>query len=345
MMHPHTMFLAVALAAAASAQDTVKISLGIRETAAGSGTFTNIGDNGGSSGGIEWVNRDGQTLKLDGTWQQFTFTLATDPLIAFAGTTANGMLDGAFGVIEHIRILNDTGITEPMAIWIDDVANTLTGPVTTTFGTFENYPQGTEVMFQEPSFSGSTSANLVAGSTAGVDNFFTGRMAVYKTRFQFVDNTPTRWLRLTTFNATNQPNPLIRFDQGSVVTFWLKGAICQENLGSQGPGTAVAELCGVGLNANERSTYTVIGAPPGAQGALGISRSGQMDLKLFGGTVVSGAGLITTIPLFVGRSGTLSFNVPGSPVMTDFVLQSVFIDSSLPSGVAFTNAMRARFGQ
>ena len=345
MITSRTMFLVLALATAVSAQNTVKVSIGIRETAAGTGTFTNIGDNGGSSGGIEWVNRDAQTLTLDGTWQQFKFTLATDPLTAFAGATANGMLDGAFGVLEHIRILNDAGVTEPIAIWIDDVANTLTGPVTTTFGTFETHPQGTEVMFQEPAFSGSTAANLVAGSSAGVDNFFHGRSPSYKTRFQFIDNTPTRWLRLTTFNTAIQPNPLIRFDQGSVVTFWLRGAICQEDLGSQGPGTAVADLCGVGLNAGESSTYTVHGAPPGAQGALGISKPGQPNLMLLGGTVVSGMGLITTIPLVADRAGTLSFRVPGSASMVGFVLQSVFLDTSLPLGIAFTNAMHARFGQ
>src|SRR5690606_29366628 len=98
MLKPCSMLLALGLASTASAQ--LAISIGIRETAAGGGSFTSIGADGGSLGGIEWVNRDAQTLVLDGTWQQFTFNIATDPLTGFAGTTANSVLDGAFGVLE-----------------------------------------------------------------------------------------------------------------------------------------------------------------------------------------------------------------------------------------------------
>ena len=98
---------------------TVKISIGVRETGANGAIFTNIGDNGTAGGGIEWVNKDAQTLTLDGTWQQFTFDFATDPITAFAGSTANGVIDGLFGTLEHIRVLNDTGYTGPVTIWID----------------------------------------------------------------------------------------------------------------------------------------------------------------------------------------------------------------------------------
>jgi hypothetical protein len=38
-----------------------------------------------------------------------------------------------------------------------------------------------------------------------------------------VDNDPTRWVRLTSFNTLNVPNPIVRFDQSSVVSFWMKG--------------------------------------------------------------------------------------------------------------------------
>ena len=62
-----------ATALAANAQ-TFAISLGIRET----NTAAPIGGDGGTANGIEFVNLDGQTLTLDGTWQTFTFNFGTD---------------------------------------------------------------------------------------------------------------------------------------------------------------------------------------------------------------------------------------------------------------------------
>jgi len=216
----------LAVGAMADTFPTVQISLGIRET----GSTAAIGENGGTSGGIEFVNLDAQTLVLDGTWQLFTFNITTDPLTAFAGATANGVLDGVAGTIEHIRIRSN-GYDLPMTFWIDDVADTIISsipppphPVTTTFGTFEQYAVGTEVMFQEPSFSGSTAAFIKPGSSSLVanDEFYNGAQSD-KIIMQFVNNLPTNWCRLTTFNTPNMPNPTIRFDQGSVVTFWMKG--------------------------------------------------------------------------------------------------------------------------
>lgn len=216
---------ALVLAGVASAQ--LQISIGIRETGFAGSPEGNIGANGGATGGIEWVNLDGQTLVTDGTWQQFSFTLATATLTGFAGTSANGILEGNYGTIEHIRVRNALGETGPIQLWIDDFNNTITpagaGPIDNVFGTFEGYGDGTEVMFQEPNFSGSTSANLVAGGTAGVDNTTAhSGTGSYKFNFQFVDATTTRWARLTSFNVANQGNPVVRFDQSSVVTFWAK---------------------------------------------------------------------------------------------------------------------------
>jgi len=337
--------LALALSAAVHAQSTVQISIGIRETNAGGGTFSNIGGNGGSLGGIEWVNRDAQTLTLDGTWQQFTFTIATDPLTGFAGTTANGILDGTFGVFEHVRVLNAAGITEPIHLWIDDVVDTTMtgGPV--NFADFQGFATGTEVMFQEPSFSGSTSANLLTGSVSGVDNRVASRTSACRFDFQFIDNSPTRWVRLTTFNTPNLPNPLIRFDDQSVITFWMRGGTCQEDAGSQGPGTAIAEMCGTGLAAGEASVYYTAGAMPGAPGVLGLSLWGQPDLPIFGGNLVSGVGLAATLPISADGNGRFSLPVSGSGGVVDLALQSLFFDLSVPQNLAFTNAIRARFGQ
>ena len=117
------------IGAAARAQ-TFAVSIGVRET----NSAAPLGENGGTAGTIEWVNLDGLTLIPDGTWQQFTFNLTTDPITAFAGLTANSILDGTYGVLEQVRVLNDTGIVAPITLWIDDITNSTTTMSPVTFG-------------------------------------------------------------------------------------------------------------------------------------------------------------------------------------------------------------------
>jgi hypothetical protein len=236
--------------AASAVGDTVNISIGVRETNRSGGADNGIGGDGGANGGIEFINLDGLTLTLNGTWQQFSFDLGSANLngqvTAFAGATANSVLEGSYGTLEHIRIKSN-GNAEPLTLWIDDVVNTIdppgpAPPQSVLIGNgFEGFADGTEVMFQEPSFSGSTMANVLAGSTSGVDSsMFLNGAASYRVDFQFVDNDPTRWVRLTSFNTLNVPNPIVRFDQSSVVSFWMKGGDIPE------PSTLVLlGLCGL----------------------------------------------------------------------------------------------------
>ncbi|MEZ5163111.1 MAG: PEP-CTERM sorting domain-containing protein [Fimbriimonadaceae bacterium] len=208
------------LAVAAISSADLSISIGIRETGA-TGAY---GTNGGSSGGIEWVNLDGQTLVTDGTWQTFTFNFQSDALTAFAGATANGAYDGTTGTLEHIRILNSGGHTEAMTLWIDDITTTTAnGP--TVWGDFEAFGAGTEAVFQEASFSGSTSGNVLAGATSAVDDTVAATgLNSSRQDFQFVDGSTSRWIRLTTFNTPNQPNPIIDFADGSSLSFKMRSA-------------------------------------------------------------------------------------------------------------------------
>jgi hypothetical protein len=338
-----------ALASLAMAQaPTLQISIGVRETGFAGGTFNGTGTNGGASGGIEWVARDVQTLVLDGTWQQFTFNLTTDPILAFAGASANGVLDGTFGTLEHVRILNSTGITAPIQLWIDDIENTVTptggAPTTTPVQAFEGYTEAQEVTFQEPSFSGSTAANLFPGSTAGINNALPSRSSAYRMNFQFIDATPTRWVRMTTFNTPAGANPQIRFDDSSVLTFWMRGGECQQDAGFGGPGTARAEMCGSGLNGGESSIYSIGGAPIASPGLIFISLAGLPDLPFSGGTLVSGFGYQGSFAVFSDLDGRFNLPVAGSPIPIDLVVQTLFIDGSLPELLAFTNAVVARFG-
>jgi hypothetical protein len=234
--------LVVALVAGASAAPVLKVSIGVRETA----TTAPIGGNGGTGGtGIEWVNVDGQTLVLDGTWQQFTFNFATDPITAFTG---NGLLAGMgdpnnttpTGAFECIRFMtadeNTVGI--PISLYIDDVTHWYDPagpppPITTPFGTFEGYPtyppgDPNTVMFRHPYVSGSTGSFIetTPASYANVDNtVFHNGAASEAVSWQFKHAAPgdDPWLRLTTNNAKYIPNPAIRFDQGSTLSFWIMG--------------------------------------------------------------------------------------------------------------------------
>jgi hypothetical protein len=232
-------------AAVHAAPLTLQISLGIRET----GTAAPIGADGGSAGGIEWVNLDGQTFVADGTWQQFTFTPATDLLTAFAGATANGVLDTTRGTLEHIRF-KSTGDPGPWTIYIDDIVNTTSAGATLITG-FEGFAVGSEVMFQEPGFSGSTSGNIdLSTDTAGVSDDQAAGDLSYRIEFEFIDNDPSRWLRLTTFNiaAGFFPNPTIVLSEIGVpnpptISFWLMA----EGTPAQVPEPASAALLVMGL--------------------------------------------------------------------------------------------------
>jgi hypothetical protein len=214
------------IAVAASAQ--LQFSIGVRETGFAGGPDNGVGGNGGSSGGIEFIDLDAQNFTMDGTWQTFTWTFATATVTAFAGTSANSTLEGNYGVFEHLRIRNSGGVTSPITLWIDDITNDFTppggGPTSVNFGDFEGFAVGTEVIFQEPRFSGSTTANLMALPNTSVvtDSEAFGGVHSNQVDFQFVDALDTRWVRLTTFNTPNLPNPIVRFDGGSVLTMKIR---------------------------------------------------------------------------------------------------------------------------
>lgn len=229
-----TLFLAlVAVAGVSNAQ--LAISIGIRET----NTSAAIGSNGGTSlsqggsAGIEWVNLDGQNLNIDGTWQTFTFNFQADALTAFAGGTADGAYTGTRGTLESIRITNTNGAQGPMSLWVDDVTNT-TAAGSVNFGDFESFAAGDVAMFQAPGFSGSTNG-IAAGSTAQVDDTVSASGSnSYRGDFEFESNGYIRW---TTFNTANLPNPAIDFSDGSSLTFQMRAV----------PEPATMTLLGLGL--------------------------------------------------------------------------------------------------
>ncbi|MEX0885998.1 MAG: PEP-CTERM sorting domain-containing protein [Phycisphaeraceae bacterium] len=222
--------------------DTLSLSIGIRETLGDGPVFSD----GGASGGIEHVNRDGQDLTLDGTWQLFTFTPAVDELTAFAGTTANSVLDTDWGVLEHIRIRNTDNLTVPIRLLIDDVTNHT--PLGSVVEDFESFNIGDEVLFHEPTFSGSTLLYVEPfGSSAVTDaDSYAGDHA-YAVDFQFVAD-PNGWIRLTSFAATNLPNPEIQLrnlagGQQPSISFWASAVVIPEPSSALLLGAAALGLC------------------------------------------------------------------------------------------------------
>ncbi len=227
-------FAVVGLALSTPAAGTsLTISLGVRETAQavidGGGTPDplDVGSDGGTAGGIEWIDLDGQTLELNGQLQGLTWDLeaGVTQTTAFAGSTANGLLEGPYGTIEHIRILNSDGETLPIRLGYWNVNFTPpNGPALDVF--FEPFDDGDQVLFREPGFSGSTETNLLPGSTSSVQRPVPGELKQYVSEFQFVDNDPTRWVRHTTFNTDMLGNPEIGFN--GRVTLTLQGVAVPE---------------------------------------------------------------------------------------------------------------------
>ena len=196
----------LSLVCAGAAGQSIAVSVGVRET----GTVAPLGADGGTTGGIEFVNRDLTIVPLDGGWHQVSFDFPNAQLLAFAGTTANSQWDTMRGVLEMIRIRNTAGMTDPLRVFIDEMVISYQAQ-SFTFD-WEGQAIGTRHVFRDPGFSGSTVANLLPGSTSAVSAAaaFAGAQA-YELNFQFVDADPSRWIRLTTFDTESGPNPTVDF--------------------------------------------------------------------------------------------------------------------------------------
>jgi hypothetical protein len=217
-----TMLTVLTLAAFAgqSLAAELRLSIGIRET----NSPGPVGSNGGATGGIEWVGRTGGTgldldlVPADNAWHQVTIDLVNDPVGAFAGATADSILTSTtgFSVLEHLRIANTADGVTRYKVYIDDIMSIQSGTSTLLTG-FEGAALGSEVMFQEPRFSGSTAALLqTTPNIARVSDAvaFSGTQS-YEVEFDFVNDTPAgtggagNWLRLTTNNVATLGNPVI----------------------------------------------------------------------------------------------------------------------------------------
>jgi hypothetical protein len=211
-------FGTLAMLCAPAAAQSIAVSLGIRET----GTAAPLGANGGTSGGIEFVNMDLAHVPLNGTWRLVVFNFPTVTLTPFAGPTANGIFDVDRGTLEHIRFRNTQGITEPIRIFIDDLH--ISYDQESALFDFEAQALGTQHVFRRPDFSGTTSGNIIWPNSTEVSNAAArGGSQSLEVKFQFVDDNADRWVRLITFNTPTGPNPTVDFR--GTLSFWMMGAV------------------------------------------------------------------------------------------------------------------------
>jgi hypothetical protein len=95
----------------------------VRETETGAA----FGANGGSANGIEFVGGNPTTTTgkavAANTWTTLLFDFSTDPVAAFAGATANGILEPGVdgkGVLEALGLAVASGTTGDINIWLDN---------------------------------------------------------------------------------------------------------------------------------------------------------------------------------------------------------------------------------
>lgn len=131
---------------------------------------------------------------------------------------------------------------------------------------FEGYGNGTEVVFRQPRYSGSTAAHLAA--TPDVHEVtdevaaFSGSKC-YKLEWQFVDTGLNRWLRATSSNAANVPNPTIEFDKPIRVRLRLDAGSLRVCLGVRETGTTAP----VGQNGGTTGSIEWVGVSGLTSGA------------------------------------------------------------------------------
>ncbi len=149
---------------------------------------------------------------------------------------------------------------------------------------FEGYAVGSQVMFRPPRFSGSTSEHLltspnVSEATDAVEAFNGTRSC--RLAWQFVDNATSRWVRVTTSNAANLPNPTIRLDRPVRIRLRLDAGSLLVTLGVRETGTTAA----IGADGGTTGTIELLGASEkigsAPQGKLLVGRPGMWQTLIF----------------------------------------------------------------
>ncbi len=195
----------------------ILICIGIRETNDGGP----LGTPGGSTGEIEWVGADsdltgapqGVAISPSNSWQTLTFDPVAGPIWGFTGDDA---ITAARGTLEHLAVSVDSTSpgrsTGSYRMYVDNVINVGAdeGGEDFVICDFEGYGLEDEVLFQEPTFSGSTAGDLsYPPSYSGVADAFGNPGQAELLRWFWKDTTEERWARITTSSVGSVAAPII----------------------------------------------------------------------------------------------------------------------------------------
>jgi hypothetical protein len=196
----------------------ILVCIGIQET----GDTGPLGSPGSTTGAIEWIGAasavngapQGTPLSPGTTWIPLTFDPAVGPILNFFG--GNGMIDGTRGTLEHLALsvdsLSANRSSGPYRLYVDNVVNVGAGTGGSDFviADFEGAPLGGQVLFRQPSFSGSTDQNLAAAPNSSETSLAFGNPGQsQELRWFWLDTTDQRWIRVTTFGTAISPSPII----------------------------------------------------------------------------------------------------------------------------------------
>lgn len=197
----------------------IRLCIGIRET----GDAGALGTPGATTGPLEWVGVTGVTsgapqgiaVSPSQSWQTLTFDPTAGMNAAFPGS-GNGTIDGTRGVLEHLAIsVNASSAnrsTGKYRLFVDNVVNVGAGGGGADFviTNFDGFALGTEVLFQEPTFSGSTAANLAPLPSLSVSTDEEGNPNRSELLEWFWKDTGAgRWIRVTTSSVAAVRSPII----------------------------------------------------------------------------------------------------------------------------------------
>lgn len=204
------------------ANPSIRVALSIRYDPTMIGPVGSAGTTGGNvyflgassllSGGAP---AEGAILVPSPCWQTVTFTRGdenapTDPSVIWNGT-GPGILSGHYGALDGLAIASE-GDPGPIDIYIDHLENGTNGVVQD----WEAANNGQSAYgFSQPSFSGTTSGNILAGPNVSAvsTNYAYDGTKSDRVQFQFSDDLTNRWLRLVTANAAPVQNPQLDLTQ------------------------------------------------------------------------------------------------------------------------------------
>ena len=199
-----------------------------------------LGSEGEYAGDIEWIGAtadpnnipQGQPISPGTGWVTLSFDPTSDPIRSFYGSDDNAITETR-GSLESIAVTVNAASANRSAgtyrMYVDNVTT-----ASTVIADFESYTEGDQVMFQEPTYSGTTAANLAPLPSASEVTSLQGNSGQSELLvWYFNDTTAKRWARLTTYTTPYLPNPIVDLTQPITLDVLL---LEDETIGCPNPG-------------------------------------------------------------------------------------------------------------